>query len=217
MVHHHLNLVKMRCWNCSYIYQISLSYWIYYLNKWTWHNTKTREDEDTTEKFWALQWHYGPEVREITSNYWMLVSYFQVSVLTHCIRTVSEKKTGLNKDMMWWMYNTAIGAKLPACGYFGGLVLDEDEHPERHAGFKQRWPMETCWLYRLRRGVQCHEHYVQEQELIAACWPCASILVPWPDWLEDAVCLFPNKPGKFSRLVSKCLGLNKFARWLGSK
>ena len=98
---------------------------------------------------------------------------------------------------------------------FGGPCIGRDEHTERLAGFKQGWPMETCWLYWLRRGVQCHEHNVQEQESIAACWPCASILVPRPDWLQDAICLFRNKPGKFSRLVSKCLGLNKLARWFG--
>ena len=157
---------------------------------------------------------YDREILSLTMTLWtrsprnyielLNAGFLFPSVSTHSLykNCISKKKTGLNKDMMWWMYNTAIGAKLPACGYFGGLVLDEDEHPERYAGFKQGWPMEACWLYRLRRGVQCHEHYVQEQELIAACWPCASILVPWPDWLQDAVCLFPNKPGKFSRLVS---------------
>ena len=58
---------------------------------------------------------------ELLNAGFLFPSISTLSLYKNCI----SQKPGLNKDMMRWMYNTAIGAKLPACGYLGGLVLDE--------------------------------------------------------------------------------------------
>ena len=116
------NLLNQFCWKSSFISWRYQHFWFYYLTKWKHTDARVRRYEKEVISLALTLWTRTPKlwrIPKIRSIIAMPQKFY------HYIKNVSNKKPGINPNMMRWMANEARPQNLNAIGYVGGLILDE--------------------------------------------------------------------------------------------